>query len=138
MANRNLDTAWTFGKRIIEVTGSFGPNGGSNPLSSSFKGKGWRDKTGGVVRTGTGTFVVTFDDPFLDINGLSVDLQVPSAQGNWAQPGPITNVGATSAPTVTIFTVNSSGTAVDISAAANTAVFFTVTFRDSTVGFSKP
>jgi hypothetical protein len=138
VANRNLDTAWTYGKRIIEITGFFACNGASNPVASSFKGKGWRDKTGGVVHTATGTYVLTVDDPYLDVNGFSVDLQVPSAQGNWAQPGPVANLGATTAPNVTIFTVNSSGVATDLGPATNLGVFFTITFRDSTVGFSKP
>lgn len=136
MANRNLDTGWTLGKRIVEITGSFAVNGASNPTAASLKGQGFRKVP--PVHTATGTYVVTLDDNWQDCNGFSVDLQVPAAAGNWAQPGPITSLGASSPPTFTIFTVNSSGVALDISAAANTAVFFTIVLRDSTVGFSKP
>lgn len=136
MSNRNLDTSWTLGKRIIEITGSFAVNGSSNPVTTTFKGQGWRNTA--LTRTATGTYVGTLDDTYQDCNGFSVDLQVPAAAGNWAQPGPITNLGTSSRPTFTIFTVNSSGVATDIAAAANTAVFFTLVMRDSTVGFTKP
>lgn len=157
MANRNYDTSWTVGKRLIELAGSFGTNGGSNPAASSVKGLGFGyapgaggvmqakasspgiTTTAGIVRSATGTYVLTPEDSYLDVNAFSCDLQVASASANWAQPGPIANTAvANQAPNLTMFVINSSGTPQDIASGANSRVHFFIQFRDSTVQFSKP
>ena|SRR5579859_4200160 len=159
MASRNFDTGWCIGKRLIDVSGSFGTNGSSNPVAANVKGLGFGyapvagayalqttipvrpgiTTTPGIVRSTTGTYVLTLDDSYLDVNFFSTDLQVASASANWAQPGPIANVNvANQAPNVTIFVINSAGTLQDVAAGANSRVHFFLQMRDSTVGFSKP
>lgn len=134
MANRNFDFAWTLGKRIVNIEGSFDTNGASNPVAP--KGQGFRKV--GIVHAATGQYTVTMDDPYLDLNAWGADLQVNAASPNWAQVGPVTNLGTASPVVVTIFTINSAGTAVDVAAGANSRVAFFLTFRDSTVGQNKP
>lgn len=156
MANRNLDTSYVIGKRLIDIAGSFGTNGSSSPAASSVKGLGFGyapsagvmavkgsspgvTTTAGVVRSTTGTYVITPEDTFQDVNVFSTDLQVASASANWAQPGPIANTAvANQAPNLTIFVINSSGSLQDVAANASSRVHFFIQFRDSTVQFQKP
>jgi len=156
MANRNLDTSYCFGKRLIDIAGSFGTNGASNPVAANVKGLGFGyapqngtmavkgsspgvTTTAGIVRSATGTYVITPEDPFADLNVVSCDLQVASASANWAQPGPVANLAVSNqAPNVTLFVINSSGSLQDIAANASSRVHFFMQFRDSTVQFQKP
>lgn len=160
MCSRNLDTGWCIGKRLIDIAGSFGTNGSSTPAATSVKGLGFgyapSDTTGvmaakanstnspitttpGVVRSTTGTYVVTVEDTFRDLNVLSCDLQVASASANWAQPGPVASLAAaTAAPNFTLFVINSSGATQDIASGASSRVHFFAQFSDSTVQFGKP
>lgn len=160
MASRNLDQSWCFGKRLVDIAGSFGTNGASSPAASSVKGLGFgyapNDQTGamqakanssispmtttpGVVHSATGTYVITAEDSYSDVNVFSCDLQVASASANWAQPGPIAATAtANQAPNVTIFVINSSGTPQDIASATSSRVHFFLQMRDSTVQFAKP
>lgn len=160
MSQRNLDQGWCLGKRLIDIAGSFGTNGSSTPLAASVKGLGfgyaWSlaasamalkgtptdspvTTTAGIVRSTTGTFVITMEDPYADINVFSTDLQVASASANWAQPGPTAAVGVSNqAPNLTVFVINSSGSLQDIAAATFSRVHFFCQFRDSTVQFGKP
>jgi hypothetical protein len=159
MANRNFDTGWTIGKRLIDITGSFGTNGASNPVAANVKGFGFGyapvgnvmtlqtsipvrpgiTTTPGIVRSATGTYVITLDDSYLDHQVFSCDLQVASASANWAQPGPIANMGVSGqAPNFTVIVINSSGTPQDVAANANSRVHFFIQLRDSTTQFAKP
>jgi hypothetical protein len=159
MANRNFDQGWTVGKRLIEIAGSFGTNGASNPVAANVKGLGFGyapmagvmalqttipvrpgiTTTPGIVHAALGTYTITFDDAYTDLNVFSCDLQVAALSANWAQPGPTANLGVSgSAPNVQVFVINSSGTGQDIAAATFSRVHFFVQFRDSNVQFSKP
>lgn len=135
MSNRSLDRGWTIGKRIISVRGSFATNGNATPTVAGTRGQGFR-KTA-VTRTGVGTYVVTFDDPYLDLDDANAHLQLPAAADNTASVGPVASLSATTGPTMTIFTLTA-GAAADIAANANSRVFFNATFRDSNVGQGKP
>lgn len=159
MSNRNYDTSWTIGKRLIDISGSFGTNGASSPVAANVKGLGFGyaptagamalqatipvrpgiTTTPGIVRSTTGTYVVTPDDTYIECTSFSTDLQVASNSANWSQPGPIANMNVSGqAPNFTIFVINGSGTLQDIAANASSRVNFTIQMRDSTTGYGKP
>jgi hypothetical protein len=159
MSNRNFDTSWTIGKRLIDIAGSFGTNSASNPVAANVKGLGFGyapvagvmtlqatvpvrpgiTTTPGIVHSALGTYVVTLDDSYTDYTVFSCDLQVAAASANWAQPGPIANTNVSGqAPNFTIFVINSSGTGQDIAPATSSRVHFFIQMRDSSVQFSKP
>lgn len=135
MSNRSLDQPWTLGKRSIAIKGSFGTNAGTSPTVASTRGLGFRNTA--PTRTGAGTYRVTFDDPYLDLNYANAHLQLPAASDDTASVGPVAGLSGTTGPTMTIF-VLTGGVAADIAANANSRVFFEATFRDSNIGFSKP
>ena len=157
MANRNLDQSWTFGKRIVEISGSFGTNAAGAIVASAVKGLGFGyspvngtmtlksaaspgvSSTPGIVRTTNGTYTVTLEDPYQDLIVAACDLQVNAASANWAQPGPLTNTATAGvAPTITFFTINGTGNNIDVAQNTNSRVMFTLILRDSTVQYSKP
>jgi hypothetical protein len=160
VANRQFQTGWCLGERLIEISGSFVPlTGAGTVVASSVKGEGFGyapiagvmklqpnlasknflTTTPGIVRTGTGLYTVTMEDQYLDINDFTADLAAPIAgSALWAQPvEPVANLGSTTAAVVlSILIVNSSGTPTD--AAANMRMYFSAIFRDSTTRFNKP
>ena len=159
MANRNFDTSWTVGKRLIEIGGSFGTNGSAQIVAANVKGLGFGfapvagamaaqtiipvrpgiTTTPGIVWTTPGQYVITLDDSYTECNYFSADLQVAAPSANWAQPGPIANLAVSGqAPNFTVFVINSSGAGQNIAAGASSRVHFFVQLRDSSVQFSKP
>jgi hypothetical protein len=115
----------------VMISGSFAPNGTSQPVAASNKGIGWS-----VSRTGVGTFVVTLDDSYNEIVEAQATLQLsaPAAQG--AQLGPITAPAGATRGAVTIVTANTStGAAADVAANAANRVHFQILCRD---GLNKP
>jgi hypothetical protein len=161
MANKNFDQGYCIGKRLIEIAGSFIPlTGAGTVVASSVRGFGFGyapnsagvtvlqpnatgkvqlTTTPGILRTGTGLYTLTLEDPYADCNLFSVDLAAPVAGSQlWAQPvEPIANLGsATAAPVFSILIINNAGTPTD--AAANMRMYFALQMRDSTVQKVKP
>jgi hypothetical protein len=161
MSTRNYDTGWCVGKRLIDISGNFVPlTGAGTVVASTVKGFGFgyapvngvmtlRPLTGGnnpvpkstpgIVRSSTGLYAITFEDPYIDIVYFGVDLAAPSTgTALWAQPvEPVTGINtAFTAPTLSVLIVNNAGTPTD--AAANMRIYFDVVFRDSTAFFQKP
>lgn len=160
MANRQFQNGYVIGERIIDLVGSFVPlTGAGTVLASKVTGLGFGyapsgnpgimtlqpriaqsplTSTPGILRTGTGLYTITFEDNYLEMVGVSVDLAVAAASANWAQAlEPIANIASsTLAPTLSLQIINSSGTAVD--SAANCRLHFFIRFRDSTTRYGKP
>lgn len=158
MSNRNLQSSWVIGERIIDLAGSFVPlTGAGTIVASNVRGLGFGfapsagtmalqgriassplTSTPGILRTGTGLYTITFEDSYIEAVAVGVDLAVASASANWAQPlEPIANQGSsTLAPVLSVQIINSSGTAVD--SAANCRLHFFIRFRDSTTRYNKP
>src|SRR5438309_1378432 len=125
MANRNFDHLQVLGKGIKEIAGSFAPNGTSSLDQTQVKGRGFS-----VLRTGVGTFTVTLQDKYVDLQSAHTDLALHAAGPNWAQFG---DIDVVSAKTVVIRTVDGSGAAVDVAAQAFNRVHFTLKLRNSSV-----
>lgn len=161
MANRNFDTGYVIGKRLIEISGSFVPlTGAGTIVASSVKGfgfgfapnsagvmalqpnvqsKSFLTTTPGILRTGTGLYTITLEDPYLDCNYYGADLAAPVAgSALWAQPvEPVANLGSSTAALVfSLLIVNNAGTPTD--AAANMRMYFSMILRDSTAQRVKP
>lgn len=162
MSNHNFDRPWCLGKRKIDFSGSFVPLTGAGTIDATkVTGLGFGfafsqvtgvvalrsqpannptpNTTPGILRTGTGLYVVTFDDTYQDVDAVSVDLAAPvSGSALWAQAvEPIANLAtANKGPALSILIVNNAGTPTD--AAANMRLHFIVVFRDSTVQRAKP
>lgn len=158
MSNRQLQSSWVIGERIVDLAGSFVPlTGAGTVVAANVRGLGFgyapsagtmtlQPKTAlnpltttpGIVRTGTGLYTVTFEDAYIEAVAVGVDLAVASASANWAQAlEPIANqASSTQAPVLSLQIINSSGTAVD--SAANCRMHFFIRFRDSTTRYSKP
>ena len=159
MANRNFDVAWSIGKRLIDIIGSFVPlTGAGTIVASSVKGLGFgyapvagvmalqttgrpgiTSGPGGILRTGVGMYTIQADDSYQDLNFFDCTLAAANTSGTglWAQPvnnatGFTPGVG----PTVTMLIVNSSGTPTE--ATAGQRVYFDLQLRDSTTQFNKP
>jgi hypothetical protein len=159
VANKNLDTAYAIGKRLVGLEGSFVPltgagtivaanvrgfgfgfapnSAGVMALQAPLSGKGLTT-TPGIIRAGTGLYTITFEDTYLAVNYFGADLAVPVAgSALWAQPVEPINIGSgTAAPAVQILIVNNAGAPTD--ASANMRVYFEIVFRDSNVQFVKP
>lgn len=159
MANRNFQTSWVIGERIVDIAGSFVPlTGAGTVVASTVRGlgfgyapsagvmtlfgnvstKSFLTTTPGIVRTGTGLYTVTLEDPYIEAKAVGCDLAVASASPNWAQPiEPIANLASsTAAPVISIQIINASGSAVDASSGGR--LHFFVSLRDSTTQFQKP
>lgn len=156
MSNRRFDSSWVIGARLIEIMGSFGTNGSNAPVAANVKGLGFGyapiagvmtlqatarpgiSGTPGITHTATGTYLVTFDDSYLDLIYAGADLMVASASANWAQPGPFSVGVSQVASTTTFFVINSSGSGQDLAAATYSRLEFECVFRDSSVQFGRP
>jgi hypothetical protein len=147
MSNRNGDAGLTMGKRLWYIQGSFETNGSSNPPTATLKGFGFTAVP--PVHTATGTYLVTMDDNYQDLNAMGCDLQVTGASPNWVQPSAVQGLGVQfvgpgpnlTKPTVQLITINASGVAVDIArdgVNGYSRVHFFFCFRDSTVQYAKP
>lgn len=71
-----------------------------------------------VVRVSQGLFRITLADPYKSLVSFSTELNCNTAQARWAQPGPSTNFGTSTPPTLDIFILDNSS-AVQDPAAAN-------------------
>lgn len=159
MSNRNADKArLVLGKRIWEIEGSFIALAGAGTVNAALVkgfGFGYTPVNGvmtlkpnasqgvssipGIVRTGTGLYTITLEDPYLDYITCEAWLMVPGGTSNDAaiETNP-TNLGVSGlAPTFTLVTMNgSTGTATDLG--TTFVVCFRLVLRDSTVQYNKP
>src|SRR5437660_10084646 len=102
MSNRNADKArLILGKRIWEFDGSFQALAGAGTVDASkVRGFGFGyvpqngvvalksaaspgvNSTPGIVRTGTGTYTITFEDPYIDFITAEAWLMTPGGTVN--------------------------------------------------------
>jgi hypothetical protein len=160
MADKNLDVPKVIGKRLIKIVGSFQALAGAGTvIASQVRGLGFgyapvngvmalRAQPGnnptplttpGILRTGTGLYTVTLENPYLECVKFMCNLGIPAAGVNlYAVPVEPTTGFATAqtGPTVTILLQTATGTPTD---GANTErVYFSLSVRDSTTGYQKP
>lgn len=88
-----------------------------------------------VTRTGTGTYQLVLADAIRTVATSYAELNLATPSGNYAQMGPVTNVGVSTSvglPTFTIYTLNSAGAAADPPAQSGGNVFISgsITFID--------
>ncbi len=110
------------------ISGRFFPNGTStSPLT--FVGKG----VASVVRTGSaGVFTVTLSEEYAQLISATATVQHTTAADLVAQFGAFSNVG-TSSPVSFTLRVLAGATGTDITANADSSVFFQIVFNDSGV-----
>lgn len=160
MSDKNLDRAWTIGKRSIRIAGSFVPLAGAGTVvATNVRGLGFgyapvnglmalKAQPGnnptpltvpGILRTGVGVYTIILENPWLGCDSFTVSLGVPVAGVQlWAWPvEPITGMAtAGTGPTFTILLANNAGTPTE--GAVTQRVHFDIIVRDSTVSFNKP
>lgn len=123
MSSRIFHDLMIHGPRRIMVEGSFAPNGSSAISAASNKGLGWS-----VAYTSTGLYTLTFQDSFVDLESITVSLQLASGDDKALQLGTWT----ASAKTLEIRCWDTSAAAVaDIAADANNRINFQAIFRDT-------
>ena len=127
MADRTFQPSLTLGGAVRTLDITFFPNGASNPTTNAWQTRG----VSSITRTGTGTYLITLLDQYLQIKGAFADLAKATATANWAQVGTISNVGTSTPVTIVVRTVDNSGSPVDEAAAATTYVCVSVTFNDN-------
>lgn len=160
MANRQFQTGYCLGERLIELAGSFVPlTGAGTVVAANVRGFGFGyapnsagvmvlqpriaqsplTSTPGILRTGVGLYTITLEDAYLGCNLFSVDLAAPVAGSQlWAQPvEPVANLGSsTLAPVFSVLIINNAGAPTD--AVANMRLYLALQMRDSTTRFAKP
>ena len=87
----------------------------------------------GVSRVSQGLYRVTFMDTFKTHVGTDVHLNVNgSGVARWAQPGPVANVGTSTAVTVDVLVVDNAGAVQDPAAAnSNNFIYGEAVFSDT-------
>ncbi len=130
MASRQRrGTTKRFGPNIVEVSGRFFPNGTATTALAVNTDGG----VASVIRSGTaGTFTITFDDPYYSLIGCRLQVQHTTAADLVPQLGDVSNLGTSTACTAVV-RVLAGATPTDITANANSSVFFSFTFQDSSV-----
>ncbi len=124
MAARNFTKApEVLDRGLVDIIGSFAPNGSSAVSATSRQGQGWS-----VAYTSTGLFTITTTDKFADLVSASATLQLTTADDKFCQIG----VVSLSAKTIQIRVIDASGAALaDVSADAGNRINFRLTFRNT-------
>lgn len=102
------------------ISGSFAPAGVGAP--TALKGRG----ISSVVRTGVGTYLVTFDEPYFDLVSAQATLQLNAAADSDVQFGAYDPVAKT-----LVVRIQTAGAVADIAANANNRVNFNLVFKNS-------
>jgi len=111
----------TYGRGLVEICGSFAPNGAGAIDNTANAGKGFS-----VTRSGAGTYLVALDDPFFAYETAIVTLQLSAADDKMLQ------VTGALGQTFTITCWDISGAAAaDIAANANNRVNFRCVVKNS-------
>lgn len=121
MAERNFDTKEVLGRKVREISGSFVPNGSSAIDNTLNTGQGFT-----VAYSSTGTYTVTFSDKYGAVRSAVARL----VQSTRTQDVEVKSVSATSGTMVIEGFARGGTTPADITAAAGTAIHFSVTFSD--------
>ncbi len=125
MAARNYSSPKCLVRELVEISGSFAPNGSSAVDAASRQGLGFT-----VAWTSTGLFTITFTDKYSALVSANATLQLAAADDKFAQVG----VVSLSAKTAQIRIMDASAAAVaDVAAAAGNRVNFCFKFRNSAV-----
>ena len=128
MANRTWREPESKNIGVVNVEGSFAPNGSSAIDSASNSGSGWS-----VVRTSTGLFTITLEDSYVGVYAASAHLQLAAGDDKIAQLGAI---DVTSAKTVQIRIWDVSAAAVaDLADNANNRIHFSLQLKNTTVRY---
>jgi hypothetical protein len=88
MASRALNEVRAVRPGLVHVTGSFKPNGTGVPVV--VEGKGFS-----VARAGTGSYTLTFDDPWVALNSVTTGVRVDDAVPTMIQCGAYVNASKT-------------------------------------------
>ena len=159
MANRKFDKPYCIGERQVIISGSFVALTGAGTVDATKVtgfGFGYAPVAGkmalqtsarpgiagtvGIVRTGTGVYMLTLDDAYLECTAFNADVAGPVTGTNLFTQlldPPATSLGtAGTAPVFTLVLVSGSGTPTD--ASAGMRVHFQIVLRDSTERFNKP
>ena len=124
---KNTSPVRAEGKEYTIVAGSFCPDSGNNPTTTT--GTGFT-----VVWTSTGLFTITFTEAYPSIAAAHAHLQLASGDDKFAQLGTFTAATATAAATCTVRIWDVSAAPVaDVTANANNIVHFFFVFRRSGV-----
>lgn len=128
MANRRFDPApQTLGARRVMLQGSFAPQGASAPINK--KGNGFT-----VTRTGVGTFLIQFQDPFFDYDEVGAGVNSATiGMTAMVTSLPVVQQGAT--PCSMVISTIQSGAFTDFPADPNTRVNFRVVFKNTSGNF---
>lgn len=110
------------GFNLVDIDGSFAPNGSSALAATSTYGSGFT-----VVRTSQGLFTITFAEKYPELTSAKVTLQLDAAAARFLQVGQY----SASSKTIQIRVIDAAGAVQDVSANANNRVHFTFTFKNS-------
>lgn len=129
MASRKFDPLSVIGSKRVAVRGRFFPNGTSDPVAASNKGKGWT-----VTRADVGEFNIVFTDVFNDIEDIHLSIQIVdqgALPSNWGSVA--SGAWNSSTKTLEIRTYGDTGSPslVDFVANAGNSVSFLVVFKNT-------
>ncbi len=128
MANRIWRESESKNIGVVNVEGSFAPNGASAVDSASNMGSGWS-----VVRTSTGLFTITLADSYVGCYAANCSLQLATGDDKFAQLG---SIDVTTAKTIQIRIWDVSAAAVaDVAANANNRINFSLQLKNTTVSY---
>jgi hypothetical protein len=110
-------------RAVVEVSGTFFPNGSGTISNTSSKGANFT-----VARTSQGLYTLTFDRVYAELLTKDCSVQLASAAARSAQFGTYT----AASKTLEIRAIDDSAAVQDIAANANNSISFRVSFRETT------
>lgn len=122
MADRTFVALRTPGRSRVAYSGSFGFNTTNDPIN--LKGRGFT-----VAYDSQGTFTITFNSSFGQLDSISGSIQLASAAARFFQVGAVD----ASAGTAVVRNVDNTGTAQDEAVDANNRLNFVAYFRQSSI-----
>jgi len=148
MANRMLNLVETTNHGVVEILGSFAPNGASAPLPNPlWSGSGaagqWGQGVASITRTAAGVFLVTLSDSWYRL--LAQNIEIRPADGavvanvnaagiqNTNVTGAVVNGNPARSFNVSVSSIGTTPTLADIAAATGALVYFTLWVSKSSV-----
>jgi hypothetical protein len=123
-SSRNFAPHRQLDRDVVQIKGSFAPNGSSAISAASNDGMGWT-----VAYTSTGLFTITLDTAFVSLVSGQCSLQLATAADQVVQFGVIDVV---TAKTVQIRSLTA-GSLADVAANANNRIHFSLELRNSSL-----